>query len=694
MLVLALSVGVPGLVLSSFAFRSVRSEALVEQAQFQERCESVAGLLFDEADGRFARLESDLGTVIAEAGELWGTDPGLAAKVTAEQVEGVRGVLVLDADGDLLYPLDAMRSHGAESDRPGVGDDLRSVMGRRFQEAEDVELLQRDHERAAHLYLGAIPAIPGYRGQLIARSARARCLFQAGHANDALELYRGLADEASGYRDLNGFPLDLLAAYQVVLCQLASGDQQGAVRSLLDLTSRLSEQPWSYGGYAESVISGKLLEHLEGPDIDAMIPASLRADLPSLKRELQQRRRQQSQESMILAFFGDMVGSRARTGPAVGSFAYSRTLRGGHTILLARTAWNGAGGTREIVMHLDEATLLEGFHQRLDGIQQANPELSILLGEVGMGPSPLAAPAEGAVYQLEPWVPGRTVVVARGDPTQVSSLLSRTRRLRLLTIGVFSLFILVGLGISYRAVRREFEIARLRTDFVSNVSHELRTPLATIRIMAEMLTMGAVPPGEKQQEYHGTILSETERLTRLIENVLDFARIEQGRKKYSFEIGDIIPVISEVQRVTQDYLASHDFSLEVQAQSELPPVKHDHDALVQALINLVSNAVQYSAVEDPERRTITISAYRQRDTVVLSVKDRGQGIEATDRSRVFGKFQRGGDHLTREVRGTGLGLSIVQHIVEAHGGEVTLASEEGQGSTFYLLLPAAEIRTY
>ena len=694
MLVLALSVGVPGLVLSSFAFRSVRSEALVEQAQFQERCESVAGLLFDEADGRFARLESDLGTVIAEAGERWTSDPQQAAKMAVEQVEGVRGVLILDDDGDLLFPLNPSRSLGGESDRPGIADDLRSVMGRRYNEAEDVELLERNHDRAAQLYLAAIPTIPGYRGQLIARNARARSLFQAGHSKDALAMYERLAVEASGYRDLNGFPLDLLADYQISQCQLAVGDEAGAVQTLLDLAERLSELPWSYGGGAESVISGKVLEHLSEPKIGGLVPLSVRADLPSLRREMEGLRQRQSVEAMVLALFRDLVGSRAGTGPAVGSFIYSRMIRGDHTILFSRTSWKGPEGTREIVLHLDEALLLEGLYQRLDGIQQANPELSIALGEVGMGPNPLAAPAEGVVYQFEPWVPGRTVVVARGDPTRVSSMLSRTRRLRLLTIGVFSLFILIGLGISYRAVRREFEIARLRTDFVSNVSHELRTPLATIRIMAEMLNMGAVPPGEKQQEYHSTILSETERLTRLIENVLDFARIEQGRKKYSFETDDIISVVSEVQRVTQDYLASMGFSLEVQAQSGLPPVRHDHDALVQALINLVSNAVQYAAVDDPERRTITVSVYRQRDTVVLSVKDRGRGIEAADRNRVFGKFQRGGDHLTREVRGTGLGLSIVQHIVEAHGGEVTLSSESGQGSTFYLLLPAAEIQTY
>ena len=199
--------------------------------------------------------------------------------------------------------------------------------------------------------------------------------------------------------------------------------------------------------------------------------------------------------------------------------------------------------------------------------------------------------------------------------------------------------------------------------------------------------MGAVPPGEKQQEYHSTILSETERLTRLIDNVLDFARIEQGRKKYRFQDGSVVDLFVEVQRVTQDFLNSSGFQLEVEVERGLPRFPFDQDALVQALLNLVTNAVQYTRDEDPDRRVITLSARRERDTIVLAVQDLGDGLDPNDQKRVFDKFVRGGDPLTRTVRGTGLGLSIVQHIAEAHGGVVGLISEKGVGSTFQLTLP-------
>ena len=687
MLIFALSVGLPGLVLSYFAFRSVRSESMAEQAHFQQRCESVAGVLYGEVQTRFEELEGVLGQGIDQGADAWYREPAGPVDRVLEQVQGLEGVLILDEGGRLLYPVDRARSLAGERDLLGIEEDLLSVMGRRFQTALEVELTQRDPIRAASLYQAALPTIPGYRGQLIARNARARCLFKAGKATDALRMYRDLAAEAGNHRDLNGFPLDILAAYQVAQCQLATGDKAGAAASLRALLLDLTGSRWSYGGVAESVLSAKVLAQLGDNAIRRELPGGQQPDLDTARRNLENRREQQSTESRVLALIPAIASTPPDSSRLSGRFVYQRVRRSEEPFLFARTTWRGPGEQRTLLFHLDEDRLLAGLHQRLDGIQQANPELSIALGNVTSGPSPLSAPAEGVVYPLEPWLPGRTVVVSRGDPTSVSATLASGRRWRILTVVAFTMLIALGLGMSYRAVRREMEIARMRTDFVSNVSHELRTPLATIRISAEMLSLGMVPPGAKQQEYHDTILSETERLSRLIDNVLDFARIEQGRKKYRFREGSVVDLFVEVQRVTQDFLNSAGFQLDVEIQRDLPRLEFDQDALVQALLNLVTNAVQYTSSEDPERRIITLSAYQERDTIVLAVRDRGDGLDPQDQKRVFDKFVRGGDPLTRTVRGTGLGLSIVQHIAEAHGGEVGLTSEKGVGSTFQLSIP-------
>ncbi len=687
MLIFALSVGLPGLVLSYFAFRSVRSESMAEQAHFQQRCESVAGVLYGEVQTRFEELEGTLARGIDQGADAWYREPEAPVDRLLEQVEELEGILILDEAGRLVYPVDRARSLAAERDLLGVEEDLLSVMGRRFQTALEVELIQGDYVRAASLYQAALPTIPGYRGQLIARNARARCLFKAGKSAEALRMYRDLAAEASSHRDLNGFPLGMLAAYQVAQCQLATGDAPGPAGRLRELQRARTASRWCYGGVGAAVLSAKVLAQLGDDSIRRELPGHQQPDLQTARSNLEGRRDRQGTESRVLALIPAIAATPPDSSRFSGRFVYQRVRRTEDPFLFARTTWRGPGEQRTLLFHLDEDRLLTGLHQRLDGIQQANPELAVSLGSVTSGPAPLSAPAEGVVYPLEPWLPGRTVVVSRGDPTSVSATLASGRRWRILTVVAFTMLIALGLGMSYRAVRREMEIARMRTDFVSNVSHELRTPLATIRISAEMLSLGMVPPGAKQQEYHDTILSETERLSRLIDNVLDFARIEQGRKKYRFREGSVIELFVEVQRVTQDFLNSGGFQLDVEVQRDLPRLEFDQDALVQAVLNLVSNAVQYTSSEDPERRVITLSAYRERDTIVFAVQDRGDGLDPSDQKRVFDKFVRGGDPLTRTVRGTGLGLSIVQHIAEAHGGEVGLTSEKGVGSTFQLSIP-------
>ena len=688
MLVLAISVGLPGLVLSYFAFRSVRSEAIAEQAHFQQRCETVASSLYSEVRGRFDVLQTDLGASIDQSRDRWAGNPAAAAEHLLQNVDGVIGVLSLDDKGKLVYPPNSSRRSMGESKLTRFQENLRAVMGRSFQLAETEEMVHGDYIRAAHYYQSAFPTIPGYRGQLIALNGRARCLYKGDRPEEALRLYRNLAREGAGYRDLNGFPLDLLAKYQLGLCQLTLQDPRSAALSFRSLMKLLADDPWTYGGIAESVISKKVSQQLEDPSMRALLPDDPNFDLQVVQATLEERQRRQQLEARVLDLIPDLAVSRHDEDTASGRFRYSRMQHGEQTFLFGRTTWRGPGGRRILLLHLDEEVLVRGLTQQMAGIREANPEMTIQLGVIGSGPSPLSAPAEGVVYQLDPWLPGRTIIVAPGDPSGVSSLLAQGRKWRLMMIGAFTLLIILGMGMTYRAVIREVEIARMRTDFVSNVSHELRTPLATIRISAEMLSMGMVPGEEKQQEYHDTILSESERLTRLIDNVLDFARIEQGRKKYRFRNGNIDDLLYALERVTSEFLTNAGFTLELDIQPELPMLPIDRDALLQALINLVTNAVQYTSdTANRENRRVVVSAAQDIDMLIVSVKDHGQGIDEKEQDKVFEKFQRGGDPFTRTTKGTGLGLAIVRHIAEAHGGKVRLQSEKGQGSTFSLVLP-------
>lgn len=245
--------------------------------------------------------------------------------------------------------------------------------------------------------------------------------------------------------------------------------------------------------------------------------------------------------------------------------------------------------------------------------------------------------------------------------------------------------ILVGLVATYRLVRRETEMARLKADFVANVSHDLKTPLSLIRMYGETLEMGRLPDEAKRQEYYRVITRESERLSRLIDNVLDFSRIEGGRRTYDIAPTAVEPLVRETLHAFGYVLAQQGFKVEVAVASDLPEVPMDAEAVGQALANLVDNAIKYSR----ERKVIRVGADVRDGRLALSVADEGIGIPPEEQSRIFEKFYRVGQSETQGRRGSGVGLALVRHIAEAHGGQVTVESRPGAGSRFTLWLPLA-----
>jgi signal transduction histidine kinase len=251
------------------------------------------------------------------------------------------------------------------------------------------------------------------------------------------------------------------------------------------------------------------------------------------------------------------------------------------------------------------------------------------------------------------------------------------------TFGLLLLVIAGGLGATYRLVRRETEMAELKADFVANVSHDLKTPLALIRMFGETLEMGRVADEAARQEYYRVITRESERLSRLLENVLDFSRIERGRRTYNLTPAAVAPIIHETLETFAYILAQQDFRVEVRVAPDLPEVPLDVDAVGQALANLVDNAIKYSG----DHRVLRVEAAPRDGHLVVAVADEGMGIPAEEQERIFEKFYRIGRSETQGRRGSGVGLALVRHIVEAHGGHVTVESQPGRGSRFTLWFP-------
>ena len=267
--------------------------------------------------------------------------------------------------------------------------------------------------------------------------------------------------------------------------------------------------------------------------------------------------------------------------------------------------------------------------------------------------------------------------------TSIKQLGATWMRRNFIILGILTGLMVIGLILTKHVVSKEMALAKLKSDFVSNVSHELRTPLALIRLYAETLELGRITTKEKKQEYYRIVRKESERLSGLINNILDFSRIEAGAKEYEFRETDIADLVRNTLDSYRYQIEQQGFTLKEEIDETLPVVYVDREAMARALLNLVNNALKYS----PEEKFLGVKLYRENGTVKLEVEDRGIGITRREQTKIFEKFYRTGDPLVHNTKGSGLGLSLVRHITNAHGGHVTVESTPGKGSKFTLSLP-------
>lgn len=272
------------------------------------------------------------------------------------------------------------------------------------------------------------------------------------------------------------------------------------------------------------------------------------------------------------------------------------------------------------------------------------------------------------------------------NPDRIVQLGCTTRLIFSLIIATLVLAIGVGSLLIVRDLRRELALARQKTDFVSNVSHELKTPLTSIRMFSELLAEQRVTEPAKQRSYLNIITAEAARLTRLINNVLDFSHMERGEKKYNLQDADLGNIARETVETFRPHLENNGFQMDCALAAGELPVRADADAIAQLIVNLLSNAEKYSNGE----KRITIEAGRRDGPLPCAevrILDRGPGISRGSEEKIFEKFYRAHDSLSSGIQGSGLGLTLARQIARAHGGDVIYEPREGGGSCFVLRLP-------
>ncbi len=280
----------------------------------------------------------------------------------------------------------------------------------------------------------------------------------------------------------------------------------------------------------------------------------------------------------------------------------------------------------------------------------------------------------------EMWLlPGFSLGILLKD-SSIQRLVDERGDANLIILGGLNLILLLGVGVLFFNINKEIELAHIKADFVSNVSHELRTPLSLISMFAETLEIGRVTSEKKKQEYYEIISGEANRLGKIVNNILNFSRIESGKRKYASDEICLNEIAENTYRNYKYHLTSFGFDFRLKLEPNLPKINGDKEAISESLINLLDNSAKYSG----DKKVIELATSIYKGYVCISVKDKGFGIPKGERKKIFDKFYRIPTGLVHDVKGTGLGLTIVKMIMEGHNGKIFVESETGKGSIFRL----------
>ena len=280
-------------------------------------------------------------------------------------------------------------------------------------------------------------------------------------------------------------------------------------------------------------------------------------------------------------------------------------------------------------------------------------------------------------------LPRCKLLLSENKPDFIATLLKAGSGIYLFVFILIALLMLLGFVFTIYSLNVELRLNKLKSEFISNVSHELKSPLTSIRMMTEMLHHKRVETEERKSEYYSAMLEESKHLSHLIDNILDFSRMEDDRKKYDFIDLDLDELLLKFLESIRERPPEPGFDIRYNCPDRVPVIKADKNAILQVFYNLVDNAIKFSGTS----RQIDINLFSKDDELLFCVRDYGIGISGKDQEKIFGRFYRGDEPQRKGIRGSGIGLTIVKKIVEAHKGHLTLESRPGEGSTFCVHLP-------
>lgn len=596
-------------------------------------------------------------------------------------------LFLLDADYKIIFP-----ETGSENafEMEGEKDIPNSQFAQFFQRAGFFEFSQKNYTRAAELYKECTLSAPSKQQCAIAFEGLGRCFLSSEKYDEADKIYNELSKNYGQFQNKAGHPLGIIAAFQLYEIAKEKKQEENYLRILLDLYKKIREGIWLinqpvydfYTAEIESILNKKLIE----------------GKFPEIQKSYTDLQKQQSPYKQALVFTDRL---EKKIIPEIKeklslSRAASEVVPGRLVITLERDFFLVSYAI--LPNFQPEQTFYGGFCWDLNllKIQTLPQVIEDITKDTGLDFKIVDERDQNIASGKENLTPEESLTLSfRVFPLPWKLLVShpeikvleKAARREIFFYGalltVIVALMLFGAVLIVRDISRESETTRLKTEFVNNISHELKTPLTLIRLYGETLQRKENLTNEEKKDCYVIITKESERLSHLINNVLDFSRIEMGRKEFDFKIGNFADVIEDTLESYRYHLEKKGFAIHKEIALDLPEMNFDGEAIASVLINLLSNAMKFS-LKDKE---VTVKLFRDNGIAVLQVADKGIGISPGEVSKIFQRFYQSENKTASETRGSGLGLTLVKHITEAHGGTIEVESEVGKGSRFTVRIP-------
>jgi signal transduction histidine kinase len=595
-------------------------------------------------------------------------------------------LFLLDSDFNLIQPKIPNKER---SDTFKEIYDAKSSFGTTYRKAETFEFSQKNYLKAIGLYDQCIKLTPNKQLHAIALEGKSRCLLKLKKYDPAEQTYNELAGDYSQLLNRAGHPFGIVATLQLVEIRISQIQQRKGLEELLSLYEKIRDGNWLL---ATPVFDFFIVE------IESILNVNIEeGEFATLKESYENLKNKTSplKESLDLTDFIRNEGiSRIRKNILAKnnqnidqkrfiipkennlyfiSYTLLQDLRP-KKHFYAGVYWDIPYFKKEIISRvfhdLEQDSGLR--FQLVDDIgrnilSSENIVQTDVILDMSYRPMPL------------PW----KLLVSHSDMVNVETAAQREIMIYGVLLVVIVGLMIFGAFLIVRDIYRESETTRIKTEFVHNISHELKTPLTLIRLYGETLQNKKDLSKKEKEESYEIITKESERLSHQINNVLDFSRIEMGRKEFIFKKGNLVNVTCNILESFRYHLDKKGFIVKTDISSSIPDTEFDEEAISSVLINLLSNSMKFSQ----SIKEITVKLSCNEENIILEVSDKGIGMTKKELSKIFDRFFRAENKIVSKTRGSGLGLTLVKHIIDAHHGRITVKSEQGKGSVFTVFLP-------